>query len=78
MRPWWVEFVLGPPGCVEANSEDQAREVAVRHGAVKSVKPLPYPANPRLGSTSNCPSFCWQPRDCAGKTSCPRPRACDD
>lgn len=47
------------------------------------IATLPYPARPRLNAQvyddgSSCPSFCFTPKECAGRTSCPRRRACDD
>lgn len=47
-------------------------------GEVVSIDTLPYPAEPVLDMRSNCPPFCWNPNGCKGRTSCPRPRACDD
>ena len=47
------------------------------------VETLPYPASPTIWRYEHpvhgsCPAFCHHPRQCAGKNSCPRPRACDD
>lgn len=48
-------------------------------GSIESVQPLPYPAEPRLGYKSgDCPSFCLQPKVCAGRTSCPRKISCSE
>ena len=47
------------------------------------IRSLPYPANPRLNRQEHqgsgaCPSFCFQPHQCAGRTSCPLRYACDN
>ena len=79
--PWWVTYKDGYQGCVAfAASEGSPKEVAERErsGEVIDVKPLPYPASPVIYNSSGCPAFCFQPKLCAGKHSCPRNRACDD
>lgn len=91
---WWVTFETGEPGCVEVKFDpprwgkdcipEVSRVAAEATGrAVKDVQSLPYPANPRLVKAEHpeygaCPSFCFQPRICAGHTSCPRSYACDN
>lgn len=79
-RPFWVVFTNGQSVCVEAADEESAAQIATKETGheVRSTKCLPYPASPRVGPTSHCPSFCWNPDQCAGKRSCPRARACDD
>lgn len=49
----------------------------------KEIKSLPYPADPCIWKFAHpkhgpCPSFCYKPHQCAGKTACPQNRACDD
>lgn len=80
MTPYWVTFKTKAAACVEALDEDAAMEIGSRACGDEAVKAerLPYPASPRLGPTSNCPSFCWRPTECVGRTCCPRNRACDD
>jgi hypothetical protein len=44
---------------------------------------LPYPANPRINRvvwprSGACPSFCYSPTTCAGRTSCPKSHSCVD
>ncbi len=70
---------------VDGETEAEARSVIVKHfgdgpGAeIADVKPLPYPAEPRLGYTrGDCPSFCMHPTKCAGRHSCPRNIACSE
>lgn len=74
---FWVEFEGRPAACLEG-TEAEVRVRAAALGTVKSVKPLPYPAEPRPGPRGSCPSFCWQPAKCAGFTACPRPYACSE
>lgn len=76
---WWVKFEERKPACIEAKSEEdalaRAREL-VPLNRVMEIDALPYPAEPRLNRTSICPSFCWTPERCAGRTSCPRRPCC--
>jgi hypothetical protein len=83
--PWWVTFQDGSTGCVEAPTEAKAITLAseLQGRPATTAQRLPYPAQPRLNAVSQgdhgpCPSFCWIPRACAGRLSCPRPRSCDD
>ena len=80
LRPFWVTFVGHFPVCVEAEDESTAgakANEAVGHDVV-AVKRLPYPANPRVGETSDIPSLCIRGEDCAGRTSCPRSYSCSE
>lgn len=50
-------------------------------GDVFVVEVLPYPASPVVWRFDDpvgppTPAFCFQPKKCAGKTACPRPRSC--
>jgi hypothetical protein len=81
MATYWLTFSDGTRGSIQAANEQAAREKAdeVKHSEiVVKMATLPYPANPVLARTNDCPAFCWQPDKCAGHTACPRPRACDD
>lgn len=86
MQYWWITFVqvegnVNPAAtCVAAESEEKARELASTGGCVvDTCKILPYPADPMLNpGDSNCPAFCWTPQECAGRTSCPKRRACSE
>lgn len=56
-----------------------ANEIAdERKTSIKTMQSLPYPAEPRRGSVSSCPSFCYTPTKCAGRNSCPKSHSCDD
>lgn len=80
MRPFWVTFKTKASACIEAKSEDEARTLGaeLRGDEVTRAQILPYPALPRLGVQSDCPSFCHSPRQCAGRTSCPQNYACSE
>ncbi len=75
---WWVKFSARSPVCVEAIDEHAARgKAAGETGCIPtSVERLPYPAEPRVGDRSECPSFCYRPQDCVGRTSCPTAPSC--
>lgn len=77
MIPFWI---LPLAVCVEAPTAEEALGIAESETGKKATeaKELPYPAEPRVGSQSNCPSFCWQPTLCAGRRSCPRSYACSE
>jgi len=75
---YWATFTDASPVCVEAASEAVARVYAEKRGTVAEIKRLPYPASPRIGDMTQCPSFCYTPNTCAGRGSCPKDRACND
>lgn len=83
-QAYWVEFAARNPGCVEADTPEEAQRIAaeITGASATSCKTLPYPAEPRLnkveGKWGATPSFCFTPRECAGHTYCHRRRACDD
>lgn len=81
-RPWWVTAEGKGSGCVEALNETEARAIgAEKLGApVTECQQLPYPASPRLhiepGHYGVCPSFCYQPSRCEGRSCCPQSISC--
>lgn len=88
MSAFWVTFDSGNARCVEAATSELATERAATVGVVKSVQQLPYPAEPRMephetytwnnGTVAATPSFCYKPRECAGRSSCPQRYACSE
>ena len=78
MDAYWIAFEDGSAACYEAQSPEDARGAASKDGAVSEIAVLPYPADPRKGNISDCPSFCYRPRECKGNTACPRPRSCTE
>lgn len=80
LKPFWVTFSGSvKAGCVEAYTEKEAQEQAAKLGGVVTLKELPYPADPRLSEAkSDCPPFCYSPRQCQGRTACPQSYACSE
>lgn len=78
MQAYWVKFKDRDAGCIEAPKIESVYALAKPLGEVATVKPLPYPANPRLNSGSTIPSLCFEPEKCQGRTSCPRRIACSE
>lgn len=58
------------------------RKAASQYGEVVSVQSLPYPAEPMKHEKKGTPchdwALCYSPRECAGRTSCPKSRACSE
>jgi hypothetical protein len=73
MRYYWIQFSDRKRGCIDAENETEALELAAKHGeGPEIVGTLPYPGEPRLEKRSRCPSFCLHPDQCVGRGSCPR------
>ena len=75
--------------CVDAQKRETAERIAEAMGPTKYIDVLPYPANPRVngpneeaptwkGEISRCPSFCYTPKQCKGRSSCPKDYACSE
>lgn len=73
---YWVTFAKRSSGCIEAKDLDEARARARAFDVPVKLEPLPYPANPRLDVRSDCPSFCYDPGNCKGRTACPKNPSC--
>ena len=83
MRAYWVRLENNQAGCIDAEDDKEADFVAMIVAAmtkteVKSVEILPYPANPYWVRRSDMPTFCIDPNNCAGRTSCPKHYACSE
>jgi hypothetical protein len=80
MTPYWLSFSDGTHGCCEgatlAAAITKAEDLTGK--IVSGGKRLPYPAGPVIWQQSTCPSFCYDPARCAGKSSCPKDYACND
>ena len=87
VRPYWCRFDGRVSATVEAESEDAARKLGEELSGHKVValQVLPYPADPRLtmhehtypdGKSLHCPSFCYAPEQCKGRTACPKSYSC--
>lgn len=47
--------------------------------AIANIQTLPYAAHPKFGGGAAGEwALCYDPRDCAGRGSCPKDRACND
>jgi hypothetical protein len=94
MMSYWIKFADGSEGCVECQFDspepfperiERVKTLTEQQlgKPVASAEVIPYPAAPRLIMVKHpkygaCPSFCFQSRQCLGRTSCPRPYACDN
>jgi len=88
VSPYWVTLTTGKACCVEAEDKESAMAAAKQHadGEVVSCDTLPYPAEPRIthyerdydGHKVACPSFCYTPEQCKGRTCCPKKYACSE
>lgn len=85
MRAYWLKFEDHPSGCVDAESDCDAKIIGehVTSKKVTKVEILPYPATPRIHSYihpvhGQTPSFCTSPRECKGRTSCPQRYSCTE
>ena len=86
MAYWWVDFVSGRSGFVEAPNHAAAIAIGFREtgNAARRARPIPYPAQPIIfqeperPGKPQCPAFCYSPNMCAGRTSCPKSYACSE
>lgn len=85
MKSFWLTFNERSAGCVEADDETAASAIAKQETGfdAATIKILPYPAHPRINQHVDpkygvCPSFCYKPAECSGKTSCPQRHSCTD
>jgi hypothetical protein len=90
MAFFWVKFRDREPGTVQGDGSPypsdgeleaataDATARAAKHGAVLSLQVLPYPAEPRIDVRSDCPSFCYTPEQCVGRTCCPGRYSCTE
>ena len=75
---WTVIFEDNSAVSVKAkNSEEAAHEAESLTGkTTKEAYSTPYPQ--QSIQNNDFPPFCWGGKSCAGKTSCPKSRACND
>lgn len=92
MTPYWLTFTDGSEACCEGSSECDAKVIAekltgktVAGGQYRDIaaKLLPYPAKPIIWQfdhpvSGKCPPFCFSPKQCAGRTACPKSYACSE
>ena len=92
MNTYWLTFTDGSNGACSGLNPYDAKIIAekftgktVAGGKYDNIeaKTLPYPTSPMIWQFDHpvhgkCPSFCYTPKECAGRTSCPKRRACVD
>ena len=84
MSFFWVTFLGGKqPGCVEADTAEEAGVVGVElnPAGVRSVASIPYKGFPVLRSTSRSDGFeprCSDPVRCSGKMFCQKQPSCSE
>lgn len=82
----WVTFKDGYAGYVEADSAEKAMEIGKEKTGKEAVKAeqIPYPARPIIFQGPGhpkygpCPPFCYTPKRCVGRGSCPHEYACSE
>lgn len=79
----WVTFEDGTGGYVESGNVDESMRIAEEKTGkkAKSADRIPYPARPILFQkpcAHPCPPFCYTPKECLGKGSCPKNHACSE
>lgn len=94
MSAFWIKFTDGSEACCEGRSAFDAQSIAEHltsktvadkpnNGTVGNVKSLPYPASPIIWQLDHPvrgkhPLFCHDPKNCAGRSSCPKNYACSE
>ena len=76
MAFFWVNFSDRKSGTIEGATRVDALDLARAFGQVVELEILPYPSEPRLDVRSECPSFCYRPNQCKGRTACPTAPSC--
>jgi len=76
---WWIKAENGKSGTIAADGIDHAKTkgAEIIGSPIESAATLPYPATPMLEELE-CPPFCYSPRECAGRMSCPHSWACSN
>lgn len=82
----WVTFKDGSAGYVEAKTAEDAMRIGQEKTDKEplSAEQLPYPAKPIIHQEPSrdggpvCPPFCYTPKQCVGRGSCPHGYACSE
>ncbi len=78
-KTWWVTLKSGGSACYEGTKDEVRKRIHVAgKGEISSIETLPYPADPRTEPHGPCPSFCYKPETCKGRTACPGRLSCVD
>ncbi len=85
MKTFYIKLESGTTASCQGESAMDAKSIAkaITGKNVIEVWNLPYPSanclwkhdHPVYGQT---PSFCYEPEDCKGRTSCPKRYACTE
>lgn len=92
MNGFWLKFTDGSEGYCQGENAYDAKTIAEKLTGKKVEGPqwqgfaaavIPYPANPIIWQldhpvTGKCPPFCSTPKQCQGRTSCPKAYACSE
>lgn len=94
MQGFWIKFTDGSSGYCEGQNAYDAVKIAEKltgktatydgeNPYKPELKTLPYPASPVIWQldhpiSGKCPTFCFRPNQCAGKTSCPQNHSCTE
>lgn len=73
---YWIEFADRPPACVNKYNERDALQEAAKHGKPVKASRLPYTADPQIGDRME--AWCYSPKECQGRSSCPKRYACSE
>jgi hypothetical protein len=92
MKTFYLTFTDGSKDSCQGESEYHAKLIAEKFSgktvaggkyADIAAKSLPYPAEGCIWRfddpvSGKCPTFCYDPKRCAGRTSCPQNYACTE
>lgn len=94
MNAFWIKFADGSEACCEGQTAFDAQRIAEKltgktvadvpnKWTAGNVRQLPYPASPIIWQfdhpvSGKFPLFCHDPKNCAGRGSCPKNRACSE
>jgi hypothetical protein len=83
MRGFWLTFSDGSGGYCQGYDKTDAIKIAekITGKTAADAKSLPYPGSPVIWQIDHpvygpTPAFCISPKECAGRTSCPRRYSC--
>lgn len=79
MASFWLTFPSSGQACVNAEGVEAAKAKGLELTGEEPTdcKGIPYPATPEL-NPGECPPFCYTPRQCAGRSACPKDYACSN
>ena len=93
MNSYWIKFTDGTETCCQGETAYDARQIAEKltgktvegpkWDAGPNVQTLPYPASPVVWKFEHpihgkTPNFCYAPKQCKGRTSCPQNYSCTE